>query len=509
MEAKFLKSLRWATLGVTLAASGAAYAADNTLGSPSPETVTPSNPMSMGINLPHVPNNAALTKAESTDYSIVVRDGFGSPGDAPPLAYVPSSSACPVPGGDGGGYISTGDGKCWVAVFWPGPLDARWWGDNYPITMWVAATGNDNDGANYCLDRAHPCLTLTQAQAQVNKFHVRGRSPIINIGPGTFVAALSQNSPLQGAAQNDINDWQYGGANAIHLVGAGSGSTTIISPNNASHCFTLLANYGGAYYLTGLKVIYSGTCNGGSPIYGQAHGKFTFGPDVVLTGSSTNAIMGEEEAFFWVRPGFSTSGLTIDGTFTRSISLSQSLFESDPTVTFNGSYDYVFVGTDGSKIKLAGNPPTAVKEGGSVTGRQFLLSGNSVLLTYHPAALVGSTPGVMQTGAVWDIPPATKITATTGLGTGGSAAFTYSGADPYHGTITLTAGSGAAANGSITLAWPYATGLTCGVFNVGNFASSAGFSLSYPMDTTHPIINWSNGSALDKGSPHYLGYICR
>ncbi len=78
--------------------------------------------------LPHLANKAALTAAASTAYPIVVRDGYATAGDAQQLSYLPSSSPCPISGGDGGSQIPTSDGKCWLAVFPEGRVDVREFG---------------------------------------------------------------------------------------------------------------------------------------------------------------------------------------------------------------------------------------------------------------------------------------------------------------------------------------------------------------------------------------------
>ncbi len=77
----------------------------------------------------HVPSKTVLAATPSS-YQVVVRDGFTTPGDAPELTYVASSSACTLGAGagDGGSQVTTSDSKCWVANFASVGADVREWG---------------------------------------------------------------------------------------------------------------------------------------------------------------------------------------------------------------------------------------------------------------------------------------------------------------------------------------------------------------------------------------------
>jgi len=466
----------------------------------------------------HVATNAELTGLSTEASSVAIRDGFTTAGDTLPLAYTASASTCSLNSGNGdnGSQVKSQDGKCWIAAFPPGHLDARWWGVTYPIVMTVASTGTDDSGGmNYCLTMV--CKTVSQAVSRLNRFDIQGQAPTINIGAGTFTDRIAQNAPLSGSAQIDmgrggIENWQKGGANALRLVGAGSGSTTLQSPGDANACYTLLANYGGAFYLDSIKVTYSpGTCSGGAATYGQAHGKFTFGNDVVIGGTSTNAIVGEEQAFFWVKPGWSAStGLTIDGTFTNAgIALSDSMFQSDPPLTINGSFGSgVITASDLSDVKLSGKPPIQVKSGGSVTGPAFSFSGNATLLTSFVTTFPGTVAGQMVHGARWDgaVSPTTVI-GQVGMGSGGRVSISAS-ATPNQGLITMNSGtSGAASSGTVSLHWPYATLNSCVVYGANGTLLRASMSFK---DSTHPVINWDNfGSSLAKNTSYYLVYLCQ
>lgn len=65
-----------------------------------------------------VNNNTQLTALPS-QITAAVRLGYATAGDAPPLLYTRSNSACSLNAGagDGGSQVPTSDGKCWIAVF--------------------------------------------------------------------------------------------------------------------------------------------------------------------------------------------------------------------------------------------------------------------------------------------------------------------------------------------------------------------------------------------------------
>jgi hypothetical protein len=79
---------------------------------------------------PTAASNATLTALPSTTASTITRLGFYTPGDAPPLNYTASASACSLNSGagDNGSQVATSDGKCWIANFPAGPIDVREFG---------------------------------------------------------------------------------------------------------------------------------------------------------------------------------------------------------------------------------------------------------------------------------------------------------------------------------------------------------------------------------------------
>ncbi len=78
---------------------------------------------------PSVANNTVLQTISTATVSAVVRNGYAAAGDAPPLLYKASGSACSLNAGngDGGSQVKSADGKCWLAVF-NGMADVREFG---------------------------------------------------------------------------------------------------------------------------------------------------------------------------------------------------------------------------------------------------------------------------------------------------------------------------------------------------------------------------------------------
>jgi hypothetical protein len=82
-------------------------------------------------NLAHVPDNAALMAASTTQHRDGVwRDDFASGRGAPAILYAPSERPCSLnqARGDSGTEVRSADGRCWLAQFGPGPRDVRAWG---------------------------------------------------------------------------------------------------------------------------------------------------------------------------------------------------------------------------------------------------------------------------------------------------------------------------------------------------------------------------------------------
>jgi hypothetical protein len=79
---------------------------------------------------PTVATNAALQALSTATTPTVTRLGFYSVGDAPPLVYTASGSACSLNAGNGdnGSQVKSADSKCWIANLGFGEADVREWG---------------------------------------------------------------------------------------------------------------------------------------------------------------------------------------------------------------------------------------------------------------------------------------------------------------------------------------------------------------------------------------------
>ena len=130
-------SINAATLG------GATFASPGPIGSTTPGTgaftaLSSTGATSFGAAptlgsttfYPTVATNAALQAVSTATTSTVTRLGFYASGDAPPLTYTASGSACSLNSGNGdnGSQVKSADSKCWLANFQSGPIDVREWG---------------------------------------------------------------------------------------------------------------------------------------------------------------------------------------------------------------------------------------------------------------------------------------------------------------------------------------------------------------------------------------------
>jgi hypothetical protein len=72
-------------------------------------------------------NNAALNYVPSNFANAILRLGYSTPGDSPPILYTPQST-CASRSIDGGACVATSDGKVWVASLPAEGVDVRVWG---------------------------------------------------------------------------------------------------------------------------------------------------------------------------------------------------------------------------------------------------------------------------------------------------------------------------------------------------------------------------------------------
>ncbi|MEI1276590.1 glycosyl hydrolase family 28-related protein [Klebsiella pneumoniae] len=170
---------------------------------------------------PTVPTNAALQAVATTTTSTITRLGFYAAGDAPPLTYTASASACSLSSGNGdnGSQVKSADSKCWLANFPSGPEDVREWGakgdgstDNttamnaahatgavilYPAGTWNFTTLNAfSSGGIVGLGRTGTRLNSTDtSSANLIVFNGSAYSPIFK--DFALTAPVSSNLPVK------------------------------------------------------------------------------------------------------------------------------------------------------------------------------------------------------------------------------------------------------------------------------------------------------------------------
>lgn len=179
--------------------------------------------------LPHVDTNLALTRLATTAISGGIwRNGFTSPGDAPPLFYQGSNSACSLNAGagDNGSQVKSADSKCWLAVFPPTGVDIREFGATTsgdagpPIRAAYAASVS-----------AGLPLLLRPAKAVYQ---------ILTLDPAAFNGSFNGNGPYPNTVQPGLYFGSQSGTTNNVTVDFG-GVTLQMS---GTGCTTLPAGYG-------------------------------------------------------------------------------------------------------------------------------------------------------------------------------------------------------------------------------------------------------------------------
>jgi hypothetical protein len=192
--------------------------------------IGPSQAQHTGDNLIEVPNNSALETLQRTGTFLptyVVREGYTTAGDAPPLFYYYSSSACSLNSGSGdnGSQVQASEGGCWLAVFPASGADVREWGV-------VADNTTDNS---------------TTLQNALN--WAAAKSEALRVPPGTvyWATELAVTLPTGGSltlagAGADVSMLRPGGTTGIVIT------KTSGDPNSNFHLrdFSCLASAAGA-----------------------------------------------------------------------------------------------------------------------------------------------------------------------------------------------------------------------------------------------------------------------
>jgi len=167
---------------------------------------------------PTVPTNAALQALSTATISTVIRLGYTASGDAPPLTFVASGSACSLNSGngDGGSQVKSANSLCWIAKYGAQPVDAREFG----------------------LDLTGATDSTTQLQYAWNFADSIGQDLKLPGTPGGYIkfSSITQPSANRG--------YQYGGSSLT-----GNGGTNLESTVTGTTCaINLQGTYGTSSY---------------------------------------------------------------------------------------------------------------------------------------------------------------------------------------------------------------------------------------------------------------------
>jgi hypothetical protein len=130
-----------------------------------------------GNFIPTIATNTVLLATSTATFPVaVMRLGFTSAGDAPPVVYKASGSPCSLNSGSGdnGAQVRSSDGNCWLAVF-TGPADIREWG--------VATGGSTDISAAF-----NAAVTAAQSKLGFNAISLPYGQYLLN-GTGTVALA--------------------------------------------------------------------------------------------------------------------------------------------------------------------------------------------------------------------------------------------------------------------------------------------------------------------------------
>lgn len=445
-------------------------------------------------NLPHFSSNSALQAQITTSYTAVVRDGFASAGDSPPLNFQAQTGTCAANGmtNDRGSCVNTNvGGNSWKAVLPLANLDARWWGKTTnPVNMYTSPTGNDNGGSNFCFDSSAPC-TLQGAVNQAVKFNVNGGWVQINLGANTYTSGITCN----GAG---------GGVGPIYLVGAGSGSTTIADGtiNPAAVIATEYCELG----LQALKI----TSSNGSAVFPQHHARISFIGDLNIGATALGQLHAETGGIIEIPASYTISGgapahlqAVLDGQIIYD--------EAGGTVTLTGTPAFSIGFADIESGSVAYIPNGFVSFSGAATGPRALVKSNGKIETNSGTAtfLPGNTSIQYNTGGKYLPMPSPSLAGTTGLGTGSGTMVANS--TDYSWLVQLSPTGSPSGSGTVTVnnAGILANPICAPVLLLGSAAWDTGATVQLGgLTTGQVVINWKNGTgptALTAGQTYFIG----
>lgn len=188
-------------------------------------TVTTPPTLSTGNLYPSVATNANLLAMPTTATTSVVRLGFNAAGDADPLLYQASGSACSLNSGNGdnGSQVKSADGKCWIAAFPSSSVDVKEWGARF--------NGVADD--------------TSAIQAAVIYLSSLSNGGVLNLPAGTSnisstIVLQASNIKIAGKGHGGNHDAGSGanGATVLNWIGSSIGMFFIGPPPSAARALT-------------------------------------------------------------------------------------------------------------------------------------------------------------------------------------------------------------------------------------------------------------------------------
>lgn len=382
------------------------------------------------------------------------------------------------------------------------------------------APGGLNVG--YC-SQSFPCASVSYAANLMGRYWTLGTAPVIVVAPGTYSCPGIIDGTIAGNAS--VN----GGANYLLIEGA-LGSTgqpsVIFSPATGAFCAGTNFNSGVTFEDVSID---TGTSSVG--IFSQNHSTAEL-VNVAFTGTGTPL---HAEADALIEAAATNNNIWINGNIAQFFTGGDGggYLELDPGGTggvitcgaaFTSLSGEFFFLDQNANVQIGNNWTTSGC--GSVTGIQFIASRNAVINNCGnsnctvPAMTIPGTNSPLDRqlhqGARYY--PTTLPTASgiNGIGTGGTVAL-QAGSGPHGGVVIITAGTGAAASGYISLSFGEGLfmangtvpGRGCNYEQTGTgqwSATAPACQIGGGVGGGGIEMLWNNGVALTSGLTYYLDY---
>lgn len=363
------------------------------------------------------------------------------------VAYAQTSNPLP-------GYVWTYFGPTLGGGWGPAPFNGLLIGiATNPVNLYVKAGGTDTN--NYCNTTDSPCATFQRAVDVCQLIDMNGGNCVvqsIDTSPRSPTESISVTNPLRGAGNgtavpNIGTRWPsqiiIDGNNQITLAGAPTGTCYgVASSNNA---------------IVGVRRIViaptAAACQDG--LFAQLGGGINVFDGVTLGATGINGCKAhaENSAYgvqFWENytlAGNGNCGYSVGGGgATILISAGVGTITGNPTLN-----ELVFASSGGTFQTNIANPWGATP--GAMSGGGLILApGGTVENNGNAVAWPGTGTSYLEGGS-YNTLPSPSIASDANIGAGGTVVLS-SGATPYSGAFTMTAGAAAGSAGSLTVTMP-------------------------------------------------------